>query len=47
MQRSPSDACVDATAAAEPVQIAVTKGTGCECCEGWRSISERTATRYR
>jgi hypothetical protein len=21
--------------AAEPVQIAVTKGPGCECCEGW------------
>jgi hypothetical protein len=23
------------TATAEPVQIAVTKGTGCECCDGW------------
>jgi hypothetical protein len=22
-------------AIAEPVHIAVTKGTGCECCEGW------------
>src|SRR5688500_16060995 len=21
--------------AAEPVQIDVTKGTGCECCDGW------------
>ena len=23
------------TATAEPVQIAITKGTGCECCDGW------------
>jgi len=26
---------MSAAAAAEPVHIVVTKGTGCECCEGW------------